>query len=369
MYNIVYTNENPDWPVDIFHRYFVHNQLEPSLVQLERYLISDIEVDGIEGDTFIYINGDLDDTTINKIKSLLEEENFILVFNYDHEAFWGDLIKYVYKFINDNQIPHHKVFVVHSDINCKKTLEVAKKEYNLFGDVTCAYLDAFIYQNMDVFFEDKKLIHREHFENKKIRDKIYVSYNGNPKTYRVKMVNELINRGLDEHGLISLLRDKNPLILDREYIDHGDMTTQRYPIHHYEQTYFTLVTEGYFYTKGFPSHYSHITVKTEKIYKAMLLNPYLLLSGYGALSNMRNLGFETFPELFDESYDDIKSASKRFGKVIENVEKVCEMDKQKLNELYHNELVDKVKYNQDLFLSFDRKNHSQIFFDNFTWTN
>ena len=29
---------------------------------------------------------------------------------------------------------------------------------------------------------------------------------------------------------------------------------------------------------------------------------------------------------------------------------------------------DKVKYNQDLFLNFDRKNHSQIFFDNFTWT-
>ena len=54
--------------------------------------------------------------------------------------------------------------------------------------------------------------------------------------------------------------------------------------------------------------------------------------------------------------------------MLENVEKVCRMDKQKLNELYHNELVDKVKYNQDLFLNFDRKNHSQIFFDNFTWT-
>ena len=41
--------------------------------------------------------------------------------------------------------------------------------------------------------------------------------------------------------------------------------------------------------------------------------------------------------------------------MLENVEKVCRMDKQKLNELYHNELVDKVKYNQDLFLNFDRK--------------
>ena len=36
-----------------------------------------------------------------------------------------------------------------------------------------------------------------------------------------------------------------------------------------------------------------------------MLNPYLLLGGYGTLSQMR-LRIETFPELFDESYDDIK---------------------------------------------------------------
>ena len=94
----------------------------------------------------------------------------------------------------------------------------------------------------------------------------------------------------------------------------------------------------------------------------LLLNPYLLLGGYGTLSQMRDLGFETFPELFDESYDDIKSASDRFNKVLENVESVCRMDKHKLNELYHNELVDKVKYNQDLFLNFDREKSFTDFF-------
>ena len=146
-------------------------------------------------------------------------------------------------------------------MNIEKTYDIARKEYNLLNKVNTVYLDAFIYQNMDVFFEDQQLIHREHFDNKSNRKYVYVSYNGNPKTYRVRMVNELINRGLDKYGLISLLRDKNPLILDRDVIDHGDMTTQRYPIHHYEQTYFTLVTEGYFYTNGFPSHYSHISLK------------------------------------------------------------------------------------------------------------
>ena len=367
MYNIVYTNENPDWPIDIFHRYYVHGQLEPNLVDLKRYLLTDKEVDNLKENTFIYPNGELNDDMINKIKLLLNNKNFIFIWNFDHEAFWGDGIKWLHKFLSDNKIPHEKVFVVQSDINVDKTFSVAKKEYNLDFNVNCVYLDAFIYQNLDVFFEDQKIIHREHFDNKDIRDFIYVSYNGNPKAYRVNLVNQLFNKGLDKYGLISLLRDENPLILDRKFIDHGDMSTQRYPIEHYSQTYFTLVTEGYFHTNGFPSHYTHIALKTEKIYKAMLLNPYILLGGYGTLSQMRNLGFETFPELFDESYDDIKSASKRFDKIVENVESVCKMNPQKLNDLYHGELVDKVKYNQDLFMNFDRKLHSKDFFDQFQW--
>ena len=367
MYNFVYTNENPDWPIDIFHRYYVHSQLAPSLIETERYLITDEGIDTLHDKTFIYPNGKFNAEINNKIKNLLKKKNFILIFNFDHEAFWGDSIKDVHNYIDKNDLPYHKVFVVQSDMNLNKSYQVARKEYQLTNQVNVVYLDAFIYQNMDVFFEDQKLIHREHFENKQLRDKIYVSYNGNPKTYRVKMVNELINRGLDKYGLISLLRDKNPLILDRDVIDHGDMTTQRYPIEHYEQTYFSLVTEGYFYTRGFPSHYTHISLKTEKIYKAMLLNPYLLLGGYGTLSQMRDLGFETFPELFDESYDDIKSASDRFNKVLENVESVCKMDRNKLNDLYHDVLVDKVKHNQDLYVNFDRETHSKGFFGQFKW--
>ena len=368
MYNFVYTHENPEWPIDIFHRYYVHSQLSPSIIETKRFLITDEGVDDLQDKTFIYPNGKLDDVG-EVVKRLLEKRNFILVFTFDHEAFWGDGIKDVHNFIDKYNLPYHKIFVIQADMNIEKTYDIARKEYNLLNKVNTVYLDAFIYQNMDVFFEDQQLIHREHFDNKSNRKYVYVSYNGNPKTYRVRMVNELINRGLDKYGLISLLRDKNPLILDRDVIDHGDMTTQRYPIHHYEQTYFTLVTEGYFYTNGFPSHYSHISLKTEKIYKAMLLNPYLLLGGYGTLSQMRQMGFETFPELFDETYDDIKSASKRFEKVVKNVDKVCNMDLNKLNDLYHNALVDKVKHNQDLFVNFDRKNHSKRFFNQFKWEN
>ena len=158
MYNFVYTHENPEWPIDIFHRYYVHSQLSPSLIETKRFLITDEGVDDLQDKTFIYPNGKLDDVG-EVVKRLLEKRNFILVFTFDHEAFWGDGIKDVHNFIDKYNLPYHKIFVIQADMNIEKTYDIARKEYNLLNKVNTVYLDAFIYQNMDVFFEDQQLIH------------------------------------------------------------------------------------------------------------------------------------------------------------------------------------------------------------------
>ena len=104
MYNFVYTHENPEWPIDIFHRYYVHSQLSPSLIETKRFLITDEGVDDLQDKTFIYPNGKLDDVG-EVVKRLLEKRNFILVFTFDHEAFWGDGIKDVHNFIDKYNFP------------------------------------------------------------------------------------------------------------------------------------------------------------------------------------------------------------------------------------------------------------------------
>ena len=67
------------------------------------------------------------------------------------------------------------------------------------------------------------------------------------------------------------------------------------------------------------------------------------------------MGFETFPELFDESYDEIFDPKLRYERVFKSIQDACNMDKKKLNDLYHSVLVDKVKFNQDLYINYDRK--------------
>jgi hypothetical protein len=43
------------------------------------------------------------------------------------------------------------------------------------------------------------------------------------------------------------------------------------------------------------------------------------------------------------------------------------MDKKKLNDLYHSVLVDKVKFNQDLYINYDRKKYFEKFMRQLDW--
>lgn len=55
-------------------------------------------------------------------------------------------------------------------------------------------------------------------------------------------------------------------------------------------------------------------------------HPFLLFGSAGALSNLGDLGFETFGDIFDESYDQIESPQLRFEHLLREVIRICELD-------------------------------------------
>ena len=226
-----------------------------------------------------------------------------------------------------------------------------------------------MFENLDVRFENEEVVHREQFESKDIRPYYYVCYNNNPKDHRVRLVKDLQENNLDKLGLISLLRKENPLVLDRESVDHAIAIQQAHPIEHYCKTYFSIVTESYFrdWNDNKPEYYAHISGLSEKTYKGVLLNPFIILGGFHSLKHLRGMGFETFPELFDESYDEIFDPKLRYERVFKSIQDACNMDKKKLNDLYHSVLVDKVKFNQDLYINYDRKKYFEKFMRQLDW--
>ena len=62
----------------------------------------------------------------------------------------------------------------------------------------------------------------------------------------------------------------------------------------------------------------------------------------------------SFPNVFDESYDDIKDDMKRHDFVVREIERICLLSEEDKHKLYL-ESIPTIKYNQNIFMNFDIK--------------
>jgi hypothetical protein len=82
---------------------------------------------------------------------------------------------------------------------------------------------------------------------------------------------------------------------------------------YYQSSLISIVTETNF--EG--SEESDI-FNTEKIFKPMIhRHPFILVGPYKTLEKLRELGYKTFSEFWDESYDDIEDPAERLLKIVE----------------------------------------------------
>jgi len=106
----------------------------------------------------------------------------------------------------------------------------------------------------------------------------------------------------------------------------------------YDNTYFSLVseTEISIHTK------LHITEKTFK--PIAFYHPFLLWAQPGVLTHLKSLGFETYENLFDESYDQTDNLNLRLEKIINNVKNFQQLT-------YDNITIEKTLHNHNLFFN------------------
>jgi len=134
-------------------------------------------------------------------------------------------------------------------------------------------------------------------------------------------------------------------------VTNHDLRTDRY-IHtqHFTDTYFSLVTETTW--EHLDWGLDNIVRVTEKIYKAVALHPFIVMGNKNTLKYLRSIGFQTFPEMFDESYDEIEDPVDRAVFIMKEVERLCSMDIEELHKIYIS-VLPKIKHNQEVFMSID----------------
>jgi hypothetical protein len=203
----------------------------------------------------------------------------------------------------------------------------------------------------------------------KARAKRFIFRNANPREHRLYFAAELKLRSLLDDSYYSWLNRYHPLLEDsfrwiiqkfsngKNYnelykamvdfvngspyiLDHtaeniGDGLNQRILIpEHFTDSYFTFVTETTFVNEN----NENVLFLTEKIYQPILqYHPFIVAACPGTLAYMREYGYETFPELFDESYDDEQDLKKRTALILENIERVANMPLDELHKIYYSD--------------------------------
>ena len=186
----------------------------------------------------------------------------------------------------------------------------------------------------------------------------FLFLNGRYRPHRKYLIDHFKSTGLLEQSIWTCLHHKlgpvQSLAPEYEYSDYRnnsvDTATNRFVKNQlfndtwgeiyltpepYVDTYFSLVTETVF---EYPYSF-----RTEKIWKPIAIgHPWIAVSSQGYYRDMRNLGFQTFSHVIDESFDLIEQNQDRLTRIIQIVEDLCRQDLASfLNECYN-----VCKYNQ-----------------------
>lgn len=96
---------------------------------------------------------------------------------------------------------------------------------------------------------------------------------------------------------------------------------------------------------------------TEKVFKPIVMSqPFFLLAGPGSLSYLKDYGFRTFGEFWDEGYDNIKDADHRMLKIKEIIVKILNLSTQEFKDLYQS-IIPVIVHNRKRFFSEDFQDH------------
>jgi hypothetical protein len=115
-----------------------------------------------------------------------------------------------------------------------------------------------------------------------------------------------------------------PLVLDNPNFSRYPMEHSVDPVKHlYDSSLINIVTETYFFNKII-----HITEKTYK--PIAFMQPFILVAAAGSLKHVKDMGFKTFDQFWDETYDLEADDKKRFTMImtlIESISKWTEEEK------------------------------------------
>lgn len=327
-------------------------------------------------------------------------KNFYFIFDYSSEGdIQSNLFRTIHEACSRNNINPSKVIVITSSMNTNDIYKEYLKEEpqdNLL--YTCFYPWSLLAKAKDtnkILFEDNiiefngnsnvnTLMSLDEFDTLTNRNKKSLCLNRRLGPHRILIISYLLEQGIFDDTLTSFDinmvhredagmdlvqgsgHNDEPYMKDQDFknlimsgfrkmskrekntLDYDDINSvwgfgfESSDL--YKQTYFSITTETLFYELG-----DYIS---EKTWKPMAhLHPFVFVGRPHILKYLKKLGFKTFGDYWDESYDDIEDNSDRIIKVLEVIESLIKKSNEEWDEL-NKSLKPILEHNRKVLLSY-----------------
>jgi hypothetical protein len=120
-----------------------------------------------------------------------------------------------------------------------------------------------------------------------------------------------------------------------------------------QQAFLHVVTETVF-------DYPTVFISEKSIRPILFKRPFVLASSVGCLANIRKVGFQTFNQYWDESYDLIQDPAERMLAIIKIIDSICAKSIAELQELCV-DMQDILDYNFNYYKTEFKKNELEKF--------
>ena len=247
-------------------------------------------------------------------------------------------------------LQHPKILKALDDLNVSRN-NVLYLNFNSLVEEVCQDNIKVKYHNFTRFnsysiHKKNEDLYRESFERQKdvLREHYYLCYNNIEKPHRKFIVDFLLKR--ETRGLLSsswndvFLDDAKPPTDPNRWSHFNTNLYYYFNREHFNNSYFSIITESH-YSDSPPS--INLTF-TEKTWKPILnFHPFCLVGAKNSISKLKSFGFETFTELFDESYDVVDDEN-RVVEISKQLNNIFLMSIDEVNDIYYS-IEEKLVYN------------------------
>jgi hypothetical protein len=325
---------------------------------------------------FHHSNGLLDNNRISDTvaQKILKKEGYILITLLHEGYMYDEFLKAMTDYFKGKGAPLSQIVYVS---NCQNGKEIYKdfcKQYNIPEEIKIEYFPTFRFDRCDV---GDALASTDPYVPGP-RKKKFLCFNRRYNEHRLLVYLDFFKRNLLEVTYMSMAKDQpesgRPFIenashvinlhknlglgMDTVYdssvllpltLDTPDFS--KYPMEKkisevndfYKNSYINIVTETYFF-----NNIRHITEKTYK--PIAFMQPFIIFAAPGTLGHLKESGFKTFSEFWDESYDDILDHEKRFSFIMNLIENISKWPESKLIDLTY-KLKDTLEFNRNHLLT------------------